>query len=49
MITVNCAKEIAMNSNSDMGKSVRKYFIEIENILDRYKNIVIEYLNSRIF
>ena len=37
-----------MLSRAERAEEVRTYFIEIENTLDNYKNVIIEHLNKRI-
>jgi len=47
-ITPECFKRLCMLSRTEKAEEVRTYFIEIENVLDNYKNVIIDHLNKRI-
>jgi phage anti-repressor protein len=44
MLTPDCAKMISQSTKSKIGTEVRKYFIEIEKMLYKYKDIIISNL-----
>ena len=44
MLTPDCAKMISQSTKSQKGKEVRKYFIEVEKMLYKYKDIIISNL-----
>ena len=48
MITPDCMKRICMLSASAKSEEVRTYFIKIEKLLDKYKQIIIDDLNKKI-
>lgn len=48
MLTPDCAKMILQSTKSKKGIEVRKYFIEIEKMLYKYKDIIIDKLNNQI-
>jgi phage anti-repressor protein len=48
MLTPDCAKMILQSTKSKKGVEVRKYFIEIEKMLYKYKDIIIKELNNEI-
>jgi phage anti-repressor protein len=48
MMTPECVKMILQATKSKKGNQVRKYFIEIERVLYKYKNYIIEGLNQKI-
>jgi phage anti-repressor protein len=48
MMTPECVKMILQSTKSKKGNQVRKYFIEIERVLYKYKNYIIEGLNQKI-
>ena len=48
MLTPDCAKMILQSTKSKKGIEVRKYFIEIEKMLYKYKDIIIKNLNDEI-
>ena len=48
VLTQSCAKKICMASKSQMSKQIRDYFIEIEGLLYKYKDYIIENLNEKI-
>lgn len=39
---------LCMRSNTKKSKQVQKYYIELEKLLDKYKNIIIEQQNKKI-
>jgi superfamily II DNA or RNA helicase/phage anti-repressor protein len=41
-ITVNCFKKICQLTRSKRGNEVREYFIQVESLLNKYKNYIIE-------
>jgi phage anti-repressor protein len=48
MLTPDCAKMILQSSKSKKGIEVRKYFIEIEKMLYKYKDILIKNLTNEL-
>jgi phage anti-repressor protein len=48
MITPDCMKRICMLSATKKAEEVRTYFIKIEKLIDRYKEVIIEDLNKKI-
>ena len=48
LITSDCCKRLCTMSKTDKAKEVRTYFIEIEKLMNKYKNYIIEGLNKRI-
>ena len=47
-LTPKCFKLMAMQSKSKKAVQIREFYYELENILDQYKNYIIEGLNQRI-
>ena len=47
-MTPECTKMILQSTRSKKGKEIRKYFIEIERLLYKYKNYIIYGLNEKI-
>ncbi len=47
MITVDCFKMICQSTKSPKGKDVRRYFIDVEKFLDKYKNYIINGLENK--
>ena len=48
LITSNCCKRLCMMSRTKKAEEVRSYFIEIEKLMNKYKNYIIEALDKRI-
>ena len=48
LITSNCCKRLCMMSRTEKAEEVRTYFIEIEKLMNKYKNYIIEALDKRI-
>lgn len=48
LITSDCCKRLCMMSKTEKAEEVRTYFIEIEKLMNKYKNYIIEGLNKRI-
>lgn len=48
LVTPDCFKMLCMRSNTKKSKKVQKYYIELEKLLDKYKNIIIEQQNKKI-
>lgn len=48
MLTPECVKKILQVTKSKKGDQVRSYFIEVERVLYKYKNYIIEGLNQKI-
>ena len=48
MITIDCCKRLCMLSKTNKAEEVRTYFIEVEKLMNKYKNYIIEALNNRI-
>ena len=47
LVTPDCFKMLCMRSNTKKSKSVQKYYIDLEKLLDKYKNIIIEQQNKK--
>jgi phage anti-repressor protein len=48
LITSDCCKRLCMMSRTKKAEEVRTYFIEIEKLMNKYKNYIIEALNEKI-
>jgi len=48
MVTPDCFKRLCMQSMSKKADDVRSYFIEVENVLFKYRNDLVNGLNARI-
>jgi phage anti-repressor protein/predicted GIY-YIG superfamily endonuclease len=48
MITVNCFKKICQLTKSKKGNEVREYFIQVESLLNKYKNYIIDGMKDKI-
>ena len=48
MITPECFKRLCMLSKTEKAESVRTYFINIEKLIDKYKNTIIEDLSKKV-
>jgi phage anti-repressor protein len=48
MITPECMKRMCMLSSSAKSEEVRSYFIKIEKLIDKYKQVIIDDLNKKI-
>ncbi len=48
LLTADCCKRLCMLSKTTKAEEVRTYFIELEKIMDKYKNYIIEGLNKKI-
>ena len=48
MLTPVCAKMILQSTKSKKGKEVRHYFIEVEKMLYKYKDLVIKKLTNEL-
>jgi phage anti-repressor protein len=48
LITSDCCKRLCMLSKTTKAEEVRTYFIEIEKLMNKYKNYIIEGLNNKI-
>jgi phage anti-repressor protein/predicted GIY-YIG superfamily endonuclease len=47
-ITVNCFKKICQLTRSKKGNEVREYFIQVESLLNKYKDYIIEGMQNKI-
>jgi len=47
-ITADCCKRLCMLSKTEKAEEVRSYFIEIEKLINKYKNYIIEALNKKV-
>ena len=47
-MTPECVKMLLQSTKSKKGNQIRKYFIEVEKVLYKYKNYIIEGLNQKI-
>lgn len=48
IITADCCKRLCMLSKTKKAEEVRTYFIEIEKLMDKYKNYIIDALNKKV-
>jgi hypothetical protein len=48
LITADCCKRLCMLSKTNKAEEVRTYFIEIEKLMNKYKNYIIESLDKKI-
>lgn len=48
LLTSNCFKLLTMRSSTAKAEQVREYYLELENLIDDYKNYIIEGLNNKI-
>jgi superfamily II DNA or RNA helicase/phage anti-repressor protein len=48
MITADCCKRLCMLSKTEKAEEVRTYFIEIEKLMNKYKDYIIEALNKKV-
>jgi phage anti-repressor protein len=48
LVTPDCFKMLCMRANTKKSKQVQKYYIELEKLLDKYKNVIIEQQNKKI-
>jgi phage anti-repressor protein len=48
MLTPDCAKMILQNTKSEKGSEVRRYFIEVEKMLYKYKDLIIKKLTNEL-
>lgn len=48
MITIDCFKTICQLTKSKKGKEVRRYFIEVEKLLFRYQEYIIQGLENKV-
>jgi len=47
-ITINCFKKICQLTKSKKGNEVREYFIQVESLLNKYKNYIIDGMKEKI-
>ena len=48
LVTPDCFKMLCMRANTKKSKQVQKYYIELEKLLDKYKNVIIEQQTKKI-
>jgi len=48
LLTINCFKKFCQLTRSKHGDEVREYFIQVESILNKYKNYIIEGMEDKI-
>ena len=48
MISINCFKKICQLTKSVKGNKVREYFIQVESLLNKYKDYIIEGMKEKI-
>lgn len=48
ILTVKCFKMICQSTHSKKGKEVRNYFIEVEQLLNKYKDYIIQGLEGKV-
>lgn len=47
-LTPECAKKICLSTNSKIGPQVQQYFLDLEIVLYKYKNYIIDGMNKKI-
>ncbi len=47
MITADCCKRLSMLSKTKKAEEVRTYFIEVEKLMNKYKDYIIDSLNKK--
>jgi len=48
MISIHCFKKICQLTKSQMGNQVREYFIQVESLLNKYKDYIIDGMQDKI-
>jgi len=48
LLTIRCFKKFCQSTRSKHGNNIREYFLDIEYILNKYKNYIIEGLADKI-
>lgn len=48
LLSIQCFKLICMQSKTEKSLEVRKYFLSLEELIDKYKDYIIEGLNDKI-
>ena len=48
LLTIQCFKKLCQLTKSKKGDEVREYFIQVESLLNKYKNYIIEGLETKI-
>lgn len=48
MLTIDCFKMLCQSTQSKKGKEVRRYFIDVEKLLNKYKSYIIEGLEDKV-
>jgi phage anti-repressor protein len=48
IITTDCCKRLCMLSKTKKAEEVRTYFIEVEKLMNKYKNYIIDNLNKKV-
>ena len=48
LLTINCFKKFCQLTKSTKGNEVREYFINVEGLLNKYKNYIIDGLETKI-
>ena len=48
LLTINCFKKFCQLTKSIKGNEVREYFINVEGLLNKYKNYIIEGMDNKI-
>ena len=48
MMTIECFKLICQSTKSKKGGDIRRYFIEVEKMLDKYKDYIIQGLENKV-
>jgi phage anti-repressor protein/predicted GIY-YIG superfamily endonuclease len=48
VITADCCKRLCMLSKTKKAEEVRTYFIEVEKLMNKYKDYIIEALNKKV-
>ncbi len=48
LLTIDCFKMICQSTQSKKGKEVRRYFIEVEKLMNKYKDYIIQGLENKV-